>query len=187
MRAERKIETMRKIAELDVLLRERIELPDSLKIATEQFRDEWNFVRVAHAKRLEKKIHTSGWNFIEIADGLLRSGVGDTSQEAIASALKLALRQVGTNFNAAKVDRIELTCYPWFVLARVAVHPYLIQQGPSLPTFAEVSPDVSPVSSPPRRRRLPAYSSALYPNFASAMPQLKQMLTSTRAAQGGLQ
>ena len=124
---------MRRIAALNVLLRERIELPAGFKLATEEFREGWNFVRSSNAKRLKKKIHTQGWNFIKIADGSLRSGVGDTSQEAIASALKLALRKVNEKFNAAEVEHIELTVYPWFFLARVRVSPYRVQREAMLP------------------------------------------------------
>jgi hypothetical protein len=95
---------MRTIAELNMLLRARTELPDGLNLATEEFREGWNFVRTVNARRLEKKIRTRGWNFIGTGDESLRSGVGDTSQEAIASALKLALRRISANFNAAEVE-----------------------------------------------------------------------------------
>ncbi len=131
---------MRTIAELNVLLRERTELPVGLKLATVEFREGWNFVRSADARRLEKRIQARGWNFIRIADGSLRSGVGDTSQEAIASALKLALRRVSKHFNAVEVEHIELTQYPWFFLARVRVYPYRIQQGAVLPVPDEAFP-----------------------------------------------
>jgi hypothetical protein len=174
---------MRTIAELHILLRARTELPDGLNLATEEFREGWNFVRAVNAQRLEKKIHARGWNFIGVADESLRSGVGDTSQEAIASALRLALRRIGPHLNAAEVEHIELTQYPWFFLARVRVYPYRIQQGAAL-----LMPDVS-VAAPvfPRLRRLPPQAAALYPSFGSAMPQLKQMLVSSRTGQAGLQ
>jgi hypothetical protein len=164
---------MRAIAELNVLLRTQIELPAGLKLATEEFREGWNFVRAGDARRLEKKIQTRGWNFIKIADGELRSGVGETSQLAIASALKLALRRVSTHFNAVEVEHIELTQYPWFFLARVRVYPYRIQEGAVLPV-----PDEEPIHSQPRG--LPPQSPELFPHFGSAMPMLKEMLISAR-------
>ena len=99
---------MRTIAELNVLMRVQTELPDGLRVATQEFREGWSFVRAATAKRLEKKIRTRGWNFIKIAGGSLRSGVGDTSQEAIASALKLALRRISEHFNAVEVEHIDM-------------------------------------------------------------------------------
>lgn len=170
---------MRNIAELNMLLRVRVPLPDGLKLATEEFREGWNFVRTGDARRLEKKIVTRGWNFIRIADGSLRSGVGETSQEAIASALKLALRRVNEHFNAAEVAHIELTRYPWFFLARVRVHPYRIQQGALLPVPDEAAPE--PIAT--RQRRLPAQSAEMFPNFASTMPVLKGMLISSRTSQ----
>ena len=140
-------------------------------------------MRKVNAQRLEKKIHTRGWNFIGTGDESLRSGVGDTSQEAIASALKLALRRISANFNAAEVEHIELTQYPWFFLARVRVFPFRIQQGAALP--APNDSLSAPISSP--QRRLPPHAAALYPFFSSAMPELKQMLISSTTAQFGQQ
>ena len=119
---------MRNIAKRNVLLREQTELPDGLKLATDEFNEGWNIVRSGDVPRLKEKIQARGWNFIRVADGSLRSGVGDTSQKAIASALKLALRHVSEQFSAVEVERIELTQYPWFYLARVRVYPYRIQQ-----------------------------------------------------------
>jgi hypothetical protein len=162
---------MRTIAELNVLLRVRVELPAGLKLVTNEFREGWNFV-TGDANRLEKKIRTRGWNFIKIADGSLRSGVGETSQEAIANALKLALRHIGEHSNAVRVERIELTQYPWFFLARIQIYPYRIQQTAVLPATGE---DVC-LPAAPFARRLSAHAPALFPHFGSAMPQLKRML-----------
>jgi hypothetical protein len=167
------------ITELTIFLRAQVDLPDGLSLATEEFREGWDFARKVDAGRLEKKIHTCGWNFIKIDGGSLRSGVGDTSQEAIACALKLTLRRINTYFNAAEVEHIELTRYPWFYLARVRVYPYRIQQGAVL----EVPDEAEPLPDAPRHRRLPPNAAALYPHFGSSMPQLKQMLTSSRTAQ----
>jgi hypothetical protein len=170
---------MHTIAELNMLLRVQTELPAGLTLATVEFREGWSFVRPGNARRLEKKIQTRGWNFIKVADGLLRSGVGDTSQEAIAGALKLALRRVNEHFNAAEVEHIELTKYPWFFLARVRINPYRIQPDAALllPEEEELLPPAS------RIRRLPANAAELYPQFGSAMPQLKAMLISSRSSE----
>jgi hypothetical protein len=174
---------MRIIAERNILLRARTELPDGLKLATDEFRKGWELVRTFDARRLEKQIVLRGWNFIRIAEESLRSGVGETSQEAIASALKLALRRVSVHFNAAKVEHIELTQYPWFYLARVRVYPFRIQQGAVLPVSEKAG--VFPASR--QRRRLPVHAKVLYPQFESVFPQLKEMLISSRSAQAGPQ
>jgi hypothetical protein len=174
---------MRAITELNMLLRERTELPDGLKLATDEFREGWEFVRTSDARRLEKQIVMRGWNFIRIADGSLRSGVGETSQEAIAGALKLALRRISTHFNAVEVEHIELTQYPWFFLARVRVYPFRIQQGAVL--FVPDEVEAFPI--PRRQRRLPLDAEVLYPHFGGKMPQLKAMLVSSRTARIGPQ
>jgi hypothetical protein len=173
---------MRTIAELNVLLRERIELPEGLKLSTDEFREGWSFIKRSDARRLEKRILKSGWNFIRIADGSLRSGVGDTSQEAIASALKLALRRVSTHFNAVEVERIELTRYPWFFLARVRVYPYRIQEDA---VFAVPDEDLADAFAEKRAgsRHATDGGNEMFPGFGSAMPMLKQMLTTGHASE----
>jgi hypothetical protein len=128
---------MHNITELTVLLRERVALPDHFKLATEEFREGWDFVPSGDALWLDKKIRRRGWRFIRIAEGSLKSGVGPTPQEAIANALKLALRCVSGRFNAAEVGHIELKEYPWFVLAMVRVYPYHIQESAILSVSSE--------------------------------------------------
>jgi hypothetical protein len=173
---------MRTISESTLLLRANIELPDGLGLATDEFREGWNVARMVNAQRLEEKIRTRGWNFVRIPDESLRSGVGDTSDDAIAGALKLALRRISAHINAAEVAQIELTEYPWFILARVRVYPYSILRG-ELPVPVELFSS----SIAPRQRRLPRDADVLYPNFGSAVPQLKQLLISSRTAQAGPQ
>jgi hypothetical protein len=173
---------MRTISELSVLLRSCVELPAGMKVATNEFREGWNFV-TGNADRLEKKVRTRGWNFIKIADGSLKSGVGETSQEAIAKALTLALGRVSHPDNAVEVERIELTQYPWFFLAKLQINPYRIQQSAAGP----MPGDAVFLPSVPRQRRLPASAPEMFPGFASAMPQLKQMLVLSVDSQVGLQ
>jgi hypothetical protein len=162
------------IVESNVLLRTQTELPIGFKVATDEFHEGWNRMKAGSTRRLERKVQARGWNFIKIADGTLRSGVGETSQEAIANALKLALRRAGEHSNAMEVERIELTQYPWFFVARLRVHPYRIQQGDVLPV-----PDEAEAPTAARRSRLSPEEVALDPQFLNAMPMLKEMLTSS--------
>jgi hypothetical protein len=164
---------MRNIAETNLLVKTRVELPNGLKLATEEFREGWSFTRSLDARRLHKKIQKHGWNLVRNSAGLERSGVGPTSQHAIACALTLALRRLTPGFNAAEIEHIQLTQYPWFFLARVIVHPYLIQESATL----SVCDDVRPLPIRARQRSLPLHTAALHPLFASAMPQLKELLT----------
>ncbi len=115
------------ISERNVLLRARVEVPAGLKLMTKEFREGWTFV-AGDSSQVAKKIRTGGWSFVKIADPSLRSGVGETSQEAIAGALALALRRISEHFNAVEVEHIELTQYPWFCLARIRIYSYRIQQ-----------------------------------------------------------
>jgi hypothetical protein len=145
---------MREISELTMLLRGRVEVPGDLSLVTEEFQEGWSFVQSGDTHWLDKEIRQRGWHFIWIGEGSRRGGVGQTSQEAIASALKLALRRVSERFNAAEVESIEVKKYPWFVVAKVKVYPYQIQQGAVLSasdgatTLRAVSPPVKALAIP---------------------------------------
>ena len=167
---------MRPIAELNMLLHTSAELPTGLKLAIDEFNEGWSFVRKVDAMRLKKRIQTRGWNFIRFADGLLRSGIGDTSQEAIAGALKLALRRMSGHSNAVEVEHIELTQYPWFFLARVRVFPYRIQQSSTLVEIHATESDVIRTHS----RSLPGRAGELAAHSGCAMPMLKALLVAGR-------
>ena len=153
-----------------------MELPQGFKVAAGEFRDGWTVMRTGGARRLERKTRACGWNFVRIGEAALRSGVGDTSQMAIASALRLALRQVKAFANAVELERIELTHYPWFILARVHIKSYRIQEGVTLPAL-DVSADL-PMTP---HRRLSPQAAELFPGFGNAMPMLKEMLVAARA------
>ena len=167
------------ITEMNLLVRARMELPGGLELATYQFREGWESIQSEDAGRLKKKMRTSGWNFIKIGDGILKSGIGDTSQEAIAGALKLALRMVSEYFPAVEVGDISLKRYPWFCLARVTVSPYWIQRSSASP----VSDRAAVLASAPRRGRPPRQADALDPQFASALPRLTQVPISSQEVQ----
>lgn len=168
---------MDSIAESNVLLRAQAEFPAGFKVATEDFLSGWKLMRTGGARRLNQKIRTRGWNFIQMASGALRSGVGGTAREAVSSALKLALRRVDSRSNAIEIEGIEVTKYPWFFLARVRIRPYRIQAGAELPAaayLAEGKMDGSEEAVAP-------HLADLYPGFRTAMPMLKEMLISTGA------
>jgi hypothetical protein len=166
------------IAETNVFLRAQIKLPKGLKLVTQQFRGEWKFARSESAMRLQDRIHALGWNFIKIDDGSLGNGVGNTPQEAIARALRMALCRICEPVNALEVEDIELTQYPWFFLARVGVRPYCIQQGAHLPARDEAES----FAMPRGRGRPTRKSMAKYPHFASSMASLRQALVITSSS-----
>jgi hypothetical protein len=174
---------MCKIAESNMLLRANADLPAGCKVAVETFRDGWGRMRTGGVGRLEKKIEARGWNFLKLADGALRSGVGTTSQDAIANALSQALRRVDSGSNAVEVERVELTQYPWFFLARVRVYPYRIQAEAHLPASNRAARDKTAPRRVASRRRLPSRAADFFPEFGSVMPMMKGMLTIARVAE----
>jgi hypothetical protein len=167
------------IAETNMLIRTQVELPNGMKLSTQEFRGGWNLVGIKDSRLLERKLLKKGWKFIKIVDGWLTSGVGDTTQTAIASALNLALRHVSPHFNAVEVNHIEWTQYPWFFVAKVMVNPYRIQQGATLPVPDEAMPPVTKL----RPKLMPTDAAVFFPRFGSAIPMLKELLVLSRSSQ----
>jgi hypothetical protein len=163
---------MLRITGFSVLIRAGAELPPSLIIKRDELTDGWSIVGPGGAKRLEKRIRSCRWHSFRIADESLRSGVGESSQQAIVCALKLVVRGFSDYFNAVEVRHIHLTEYPWFVLAKVGVYPYRIQQSP----VQLVPDDALPLPARARRRRSPVNPSLLFPQFGREIPTLKEML-----------
>lgn len=142
---------MLEIAEFTTLVRGNVGLPRDFLAVTEEFREDWHFVGSGDSRQLTDEIWTPRWRLSRAAPTSQRSGVGKTNQDAIGSALKLALRRVDACFGVAVVEQIKLTTYPWFVLARIDVSPYQIQQI----LFLSESADAPPLPTPPPAGRLP--------------------------------
>jgi len=170
---------VRAIAEMNLLIRACMELPVGLQLTSDPFREGWELVQREDAGELKKRMRTSGRNLIKIGDGILKIGLGDTSQEAIDCALKRALRMISERIPAVEVGEIRLTPYPWFCLARVTAFPYWIQQN-----SASLVPDRATLgAAAPRRGRPPRQADALDSAFASAIPRLTQELISSPGVQ----
>jgi hypothetical protein len=105
---------VRTIAEMNLLIRACMELPAGLRLTTDQFREGWELVQPEDAGELKRRMRKSERSLIRIGDGILKSGLGDTSQEAVNCALKRALRMIGECIPAVEVGEINLTRYPWF-------------------------------------------------------------------------
>jgi hypothetical protein len=118
---------MHNIAELDVLMRTNADFPIGMNPTTDKFRDGWGF-RTGDATRLEKKIRRYGWHLIGVTGCAVGGGVGETPQAAIGTALTTVLRTIDQHFNAVGVRHIEMTRYPWFILAKVSVDLYRMQE-----------------------------------------------------------
>jgi hypothetical protein len=168
---------MLKITKLSVLLRAEAELPPNLILARGEFMKGWNIVRPGGASLLERKIRRRGWHFIPIADETRRSGVGESSQQAIASALQLAVRSISEYFNTVEVRQIQLTKYPWFVLARLLVCPYRIQKSP----VQFVPDDALRLPAPTLPEQLPVNASWLFPQFGRKIQVASEMPTEPKS------
>ncbi len=122
---------MRRIAEHAMLLRDRTRLPDGFTPATEEFQEGWTLCPVRRSPSAGEKDTRRWWpSAFKWSLRPSHGGTGKTQEAAIASALRLALRRVNNPLNVVQIGQIQVTTYPWFVVARVVLCPYQIQQRP---------------------------------------------------------
>lgn len=171
---------MHTIAAMNLLLRMQAELPQGFSLATDEFREGWNFSRSIGAGRMGKRLLSQGWSLLRMDGAAQRSGVGNSAQEAIASALTLALRHIAEHFNAVEIEHIELTQYPWFFLARVRIMPYCIQQGAILSCSEHREPPPLKLA----QGKLPLRFPILNRHTSITTPILREMLILSRVHHG---
>jgi hypothetical protein len=122
-----------------VFLRKDCILPDHLEPLQESVCDNWTMVQEIAAPIFDSVIRQSGWHFMWINGASARRGFGTTQENATSRALVHALHGVRQRFNAAELDSVQVTKYPGFYIANVAVQPRQIQHHTSLD-----APDESP-------------------------------------------
>lgn len=122
---------MNKLDRPAFLLRVDAQLLVDLKVTTRKFRDGWDSVPSREAQRFGRRVKRNDWELDVDASPLLKGGMGKTPEAATARALRLALRQVRESFNAARVEYLRVSQYPWFYVATVAVYPQTIKRGGS--------------------------------------------------------
>jgi len=162
----------------NLLLRVPSKLPKDLRFLTEEFYGDWTLARSMNASDLQMRIQACGWNFIKIDDGAITAGVGHTSQEAIANALRLAIRCINKHTNVVEIKHVEMTQYPWFFLTKVGVFPYRIQQDAASPASYEGGT----LPGARSRKHCSRPSAAYCPLFVNAVPLLKELLVLHRSA-----
>ncbi|MGD0831370.1 MAG: hypothetical protein ABR907_10530 [Terracidiphilus sp.] len=172
---------MHTIAELNVLVHARTELPRGFDLETEEFREGWRFASGVNASQIKQTLDAHQWSFIKVSDKLQAYGLGDHPQEAISSALRLAVLRPSANFHALELEQIELTQYPWFYLAKIKVCGYRIQQS-AVPCDLD---NALPATTEVQRSRLSVDANLPHKSFGSDMPLLKRILTQSKAGPTG--
>lgn len=127
-----------------VFLRKDCILPDHLEPLQEPVCDNWTMVQEIAAPVFDSVISQSGWNLVWINGASSRRGFGATQENATSRALARALEGVRQRFNAAELDSVQVTKYPGFYIAKVAVQPRQIQHDTSLEISELAMSDKSP-------------------------------------------
>jgi hypothetical protein len=117
-----------------MFLREACVLPDQLTLHQSWFCRDWMLVDDLTAVALDAMIRNAGWHFMWMLGSCCRRGWGWTHDEAVHQALERALKKTGEQFNASELDSVVIKKYTGVFMAKVILHPRVIQQMTSLDT-----------------------------------------------------
>lgn len=109
-----------------------------MELRREKIADNWALVGELTSIAFDKMIRQAGWHFIFPPGSYSRTGVGQTSEEAIHQALNRALKGLTIRFNGAELESIHVTRFPLFHVATVTLQPRHIQQECALTASEDV-------------------------------------------------
>jgi hypothetical protein len=92
----------------------------------------WTHVENIQATDLDVLIRRAGWHFVSVRSSCTRRAYGLTEESAIQRVLARALRGVGSRFNAAEFDSLQIMRLPGIYIANVSIEARQIQQNTSL-------------------------------------------------------
>ena len=130
---------MRELKQHTTFLRESIVLPEGISFTGETFCEGWTLLESGDASWLDTAIRSAGWNSFVLTKKHWRSGFGPYSQNALQKTVRLALRKIDRNHNAAEIEHVEVTKYLWFYLAKISILARQIQRSPFLDMVADLS------------------------------------------------
>ncbi len=86
----------------------------------------------ATARTLDVKIRGARWHFMWMVGSCSRRGCGWSEDKAVRQALERALKHTGEQFNASELDSVVIKKFLGIFMAKVILHPRLIQRLTSL-------------------------------------------------------
>jgi hypothetical protein len=117
-----------------VFLRDDCILPSSLDPLRHAFGEHWTHVEGILEPVFDTVIRHAGWHYIWMLGSCSRRGWARTQDAAIDKGLSRALRALSDQANAAELDSVQITRYPWFHVANVTVQRRCIQEHSALET-----------------------------------------------------
>lgn len=115
-----------------VFLRDDCVLPNSLNPLRHAFGEHWTYVQDIPSPVFDTMIRHAGWHYIWMVGTCSRRGCARTQEAAIDRALVRALKAVAGQPNAAELNSVQVTRYPWFHIANVTLHRRRIQEHTAL-------------------------------------------------------
>jgi len=97
-------------------------LPGGFRLKQERFNHGWMLAGEISTSGLDATLRRSGWHFRSFIFSCSRFGCGKTEASAISHATTRALHRIADKFNVAEVDRVRVSNYPGFRIARVTAH-----------------------------------------------------------------
>ena len=115
-----------------VFLRKGCVMPPHFDLAQQPCADNWMLLDDIGSPVLDTMIRQAGWHFLCLQGSYSHSGVGRSRDGAIHRALARVLKGLKMRFNAAELESVQVSSYPFFYIAKVTVQACHIQKHTSL-------------------------------------------------------
>jgi hypothetical protein len=118
-----------------ILIEDQPLMAQALGLESEPYFGNWGVVKISDSSALDRKIHTSGWNFFFIAAEIKVMFFGGLGALKVQKALKRILENVKhENYNGLEVTGIVAKRFLGFPYTVVSAHSRHIQQSCNLDT-----------------------------------------------------
>ena len=112
-------------------------MPPHFGLAPQPCADNWTLRDDTGSPVLDTMIPQAGWHFVWVRGFYSHSGVGRSRDGAIHRALARVLKGLKMRFNAAELESVQVSSYPFFHIAKVTVQACHIQKHASLEQAVE--------------------------------------------------
>lgn len=106
-------------------------MPGGFRLEQERFNDGWMRAGDISTAGLDWALRGAGWRLLWIEKASRGLGFGRSEFAALSHATARALNRIGDRFNAAEVDSVRMSGFPWFRIVRVTAHPRQILEQAS--------------------------------------------------------
>jgi hypothetical protein len=113
-------------------------LPQSLRVETELYSQDWEIIKNADADAVDRDIRRADWNFFFLAARIHATALGYWGEKTVRRAMERVLAKAEpSKFNCLEITGVSAKQFLGFPYVHVSAHSRHIQKSPFLQELAE--------------------------------------------------